>query len=42
MDEVYVTDHNEVDKKYLASNENEEQEFFNYEKSVEDYNNEIP
>jgi hypothetical protein len=42
LKDVYVTDHSVVEKKYITSSEPEEEEFFNYEKSVEEYNNDIP
>lgn len=31
-----------VEKKYITSSEHEDEEYFNYEKSVEEYNNDIP
>lgn len=38
MEEVYVTDHQPVAQKYLTSNEDEDQDFYDYEKSVAEYN----
>lgn len=38
MDEVYVTDHKPVAKKFSTLSEEEDQEYFNYVKSLEEYN----
>ena len=38
MDEVYVTDHKPVTKKFSTLSEEEDQEYFNYIKSLEEYN----
>ena len=39
LDDVYVTDHKPVDKKYLTGSEEEDQDFFDYQQSIDDYNN---
>lgn len=36
--DVYVTDHTPKPKKYLTLNKNEDQDFFNYKKSLQEYN----
>lgn len=39
LNDVYVTDHQPVAKKYATQGEDEDQDFFDYEQSVDDYNN---
>lgn len=38
LDDVYVTNHELIPKKYTTSNEEEDQDFFNYQQSIEEYN----
>jgi len=38
-DDVYVTNHKPIPKKYLTLSEEEDQEYFDYQKSIEEYNN---
>lgn len=38
MRDVYVTDHQPKEKKLLSDNEAEDQDYYNYEKAVEEYN----
>ena len=39
MKDVYVTNHEPKDKKYVTISAKEDQEFYRYKKSVEEYNN---
>jgi hypothetical protein len=38
LDNVYVTDHQPVAPKYTTENEDEDQEFYDYQRSIEEYN----
>ena len=35
--DIYVTDHEPKDKKYFTLNKSEDEHFFNYKKSLEEY-----
>jgi hypothetical protein len=37
--DVYVTDHSEPENKSLSMGEEEDEDFYNYQKSLEEYNN---
>lgn len=39
LKDVYITDHKPVEKKKVTYSEEEDQDFFDYEKAVEEYNN---
>lgn len=39
LKDVYVTDHVRVEKRLISNNEEEDQDFFDYEQSVDEYNN---
>ena len=39
--DVYVTDHSVVEQKYLSSGDDEDEDFYNYQKSLEEYNNDV-
>lgn len=41
LNDVYVTDHSEVEQKYLSSGDDEDEDFYNYQKSLEEYNNDV-
>lgn len=38
MEDVYLTDHTPKDKKYHTNSEEEDEQFFKYKQSVQDYN----
>ena len=38
MKDIYVTDHKPVDKKYTTQSEDEDLQYYNYVKSLEEYN----
>ena len=38
MNEVYVTDHQTNGPKYASHNEEEDHDFYDYQKSIDDYN----
>jgi|APSaa5957512535_1039671.scaffolds.fasta_scaffold47834_2 hypothetical protein len=38
FEDVYITDHVPIDKKSLSESKSEEQEFYNYQKSIDEYN----
>ena len=38
MKDIYVTDHKPVAKKYTTQSEDEDLQYYNYVKSLEDYN----
>lgn len=42
LEDVYVTDHKKVEPKRLTVGEEEDAEFFEYQKSIDEYNNDIP
>lgn len=39
LDDVYVTDHKPVPRKYITESEDADQDFYEYQKAVEEYNN---
>jgi hypothetical protein len=41
LKDVYVTDHTPKDKKYFTLNKSEDEKFYNYKKSLEDYNTKV-
>jgi len=41
LNDVYVTDHSEVEQRYLSSGDEEDEDFYNYQKSLEEYNNDV-
>lgn len=40
MRDVYVTDHTPVDKKHMTTSEEEDEDFYAYQKALEEYDNE--
>lgn len=39
LKDVYVTDHSDSTKKYLSKSEEEDEDLYAYQKSIEEYNN---
>lgn len=40
FDDIYVTDHTPVEPKYGTAGEDEDQDYFDYQQSLDEYNNE--
>ena len=41
LEDVYVTDHTPVEKKYVTNGEADDEDFYNYAKAVEEYNSDL-
>lgn len=38
LDDIYITDNQPVDKKYMTNSDEEDMDFYEYQKSIDEYN----